>query len=421
MSNQFKTRGFLVWGICAFFFLYDFLLRTVMGTFQPSIMKDLHLTSFQFSLLSTTIFFLIYGLMQIPAGIIIDKVGLKKSLAIASFTCAIASIGISYSYNLQMALLFRMLMGLGASFGFIGLLMSVNEWMPHKYLAVFIGLSQFIGTIGPMIAAGPLDGLSETSGISWRYIFVCLGFIGFALTTLIFLFVKNNQEKANKYVVLYKSEKVSSLIKKIFSRSQPWFIAILAASLYFAIEYLSDNEGRVFLSLKGIPLTSASYMITISWVGYAIGCPLLGFISDILQRRKVILFYSAVLGLISILSIFYLGKKEHLQIAFFFLGVSASGQSICYALIAEQFKKQFIAVGFGLTNGMVTVMAAINSPLIGLLLDKVRNNNLPALNDYLIVFYMLIFTSLIGLVTVIFFIKETFCKSVSDFTYLKPS
>ncbi|WP_367608019.1 hypothetical protein [Legionella sp. W05-934-2] len=43
------------------------------------------------------------------------------------------------------------------SFGFICLLISVYDWLPRKNAALFIGLSQFIGTMGPMLAAGPLD------------------------------------------------------------------------------------------------------------------------------------------------------------------------------------------------------------------------------------------------------------------------
>ena len=144
IDNQFKAKGFLVWGICALFFLYEFLLRTVIGTYQHPVMQDLNLTSFQFSLLSTTIFFLIYGAMQIPAGLIVDKIGLKKALIIATLTCTISSVGFAYSQSYPMAIFYRMVMGFGASFGFICLLISVHDWMPHKYSAIFIGLSQLV-------------------------------------------------------------------------------------------------------------------------------------------------------------------------------------------------------------------------------------------------------------------------------------
>ena len=200
LDNKLKAKGFLVWGICALFFLYDFFLRTVIGTYQHPIMKDFDLKSFQFSLLSTTLFFVIYGVMQIPVGLIVDNIGLKKSLIIGSICCTISSIGFAYSNSYTMAIAYRMMMGFGSSFGFICLLISVHDWMPHRYSAVFIGLSQFIGTLGPMFAAGPLNNISESTDVSWRLIFLCLGVIGVLLAILIFFFVENNQQKAGKYI-----------------------------------------------------------------------------------------------------------------------------------------------------------------------------------------------------------------------------
>ena len=418
--NKFKLKGFVVWGLCAVFFLYEFFIRTVIGTYQTPVMQDLQLNSFQFSLLSSTLFLVIYGIMQLPVGIIVDHIGLKKSLIIGMMACSVASIGFAYSSSYGMAMFYRGIMGFGASFGFICLLISVYDWMPHRYSAIFIGLSQFIGTLGPMMATGPLDTLSETMSISWRQIFISLGGIGIILTTLTILFIENNTQKAGQYIILYKAEKISTSILRLFTKIQPWYIAILSTSLYFTIEYLSENEGRNFLSLKGISSNSAAYMLTTAWIGYAIGCPLLGFLSDFLKRRKIIMILAALIGLISVITILYL-PKQYLTIAFFCLGISASGQSIGFATIAEQFKKQFVAVGFGLNNTMIVLISAINAPVIGFLLDYTKKANELILSEYLSVFIILVILSLIAVFTSIFLIQETYTKSLADFTYLESS
>lgn len=418
-DNKLQAKGFVVWIICALFFLYEFFLRIVIGTYQHPIMYDLDLTSFQFSLLSTTIFFLIYGIMQIPVGLIVDNIGLKKSLIIGATFCAVSSIGLAYSNHYYLALAYRMLMGFSAAFGFICLLVSVHDWMPHKYSAIFIGMSQFIGTLGPMIATGPLESVASSANIDWRYIFIILGILGVILIFLILFFVENNHQKAGEYTVLYKSEKISVSIKRLFARVQPWYIAFLSTALYFSIEYLSENEGRAFLALKGVSEHSAGYMLTIAWIGYAIGCPLLGFISDIFERRRVVLRLSAFLALISMLMILHLSGQIYLQVGFFILGISAAGQSVGFATIAEQFKKQFVAVGFGLNNAIITTVAAINAPTIGLLLDRASGENAISLENYLSVFNILIAIAVIGIILSMFFVKETYCKSMVDFTVLK--
>lgn len=420
IENQFKIKGFIVWFVCAVFFMYEFLLRTVIGTFQHHLMTDLHLTSFQFSLLSTTIFLLIYGFMQIPVGIIVENIGLKRSLFFASVVCGFAALAFSYTHGFHLALLYRMLMGLGASFGFICLLMSVTDWMPRRYSAIFIGLSQFIGTMGPMGAAGPLASLSESGGVTWRAIFFGLGVIGMIIAVLVLLFVENNQHESGKYIVLAKPEKILLSLKRLFSRFQPWVIAISATCIYFSIEYLTENEGRIFLHLKGISLQSASNMLTISWIGFAVGCPLVGFLSDFYERRKSIISGCSFIGLLAICVVVFNSDKFLLQLAFFFLGIGASGISVSYAITAEQFKPQFVAVGFGLTNAVIMSISAINAPLLGVLLDHVAAGGQATVQNYQHVFYTLIGIGGVGVIASLFFIKETFCKSAVDFTVLKP-
>jgi MFS family permease len=417
-GNQFTLKGFTVWGVCALFFLYEFFLRTVIGTFQQPIMNDLQISSVQFSLLSTSMFLLVYGLMQIPVGLIADNIGLKKSLITGNALCIISAFGFAYSVDYSIASFFRLLMGFGASFGFICLLLSVHDWMPGKYVGLFIGLSQFIGTLGPFFAAGPLDSLTDSAGLSWRTVFIYLGIFGSILLVLVIACVENNQLKTNKYIILRKPENFRKSVRRLFVRVQPWYIAFTSTCLYFSVEYLSENEGKLFLSLKGIDKHFAAYIISISWLGYGIANPFLGFLSDFIKRRRAIVLGAAICSVISILTIIYSNNKSSLIIAFFFLGSSAAAQSIGIATISEQFKKQFVAVGFGLHNAIIIIISAINAPLIGLIIDYTKTSEHPSLIDYQFSFISLIIISFIGLTLAKFFIKETYCKSAVDFTIL---
>ncbi|GAB4284684.1 MAG: MFS transporter [Opitutales bacterium] len=419
-DRNFRAKGFVVWCVCSLFYLYEFFIRTVMGTYQHPLMHDLDLTTFQFSMLSTSLFLVIYGGMQVPAGLIIDKLGLKKSLMLGAAVCGLSTVGFAYTYNYPMAVTCRMLMGFGASFGFLCLLVSVNDWMPHKYNAIFIGLSQLIGTMGPMFAAGPLDALSERSGVDWHSVFIILGIIGGLLAVLVLLFVENSHENAGQYRILRKPEPVLASIKRLFVRIQPWYIALATATLYFTIEYLSENEGRAYLKLKGLSSSAASYMITISWLGYALGCPLLGMLSDFLQRRKIIMVAAAIMGIVSIALITTAFNQYALFVAFFLLGVSASGQSIGFAIVGEQFKPEFVAAGFGLNNAILTVFVALNAPLIGLLLESTHTIDTWRLEDYTPMFAVIFAVLIVAFLVTTFLVKETFCKSLVAFTYLAP-
>jgi len=418
--NQFTAKGFVIWIICAIFFLYEFFLRTVLGTFQMSVMHDLNLSSFQFSLLSTTVFLLIYGIMQIPVGLIVDYIGLKKSLFMGAIICAIASIGFSYSDTFYASMLYRLLMGMGSSFGFICLLVSAHEWMPHRYSGLFIGLSAFVGTLGPMLAAGPLETLSENGNVGWRYLFLFLGIIGFALSGVIWLFVENNHLESEKYTILLRPENMRRRLFGLFSRSQPLYIVIFSACVYFSIEYLSENEGRSFLLLKNCSPSFASYIITVSWLGYALGSPILGLLSDFFERRRIFLIFSAACGIFAAAIITLSTNHFIVMGAFFLLGVSASGQGIAFALIAEQFKKKFVALAFGFNNAIGCIISSVAAPFMGWLLDYSKKDCSAMLQDYYFSFSIIIIFLLIALTISFVFIVETYCKSAVEFTYLRP-
>ncbi|KTC89186.1 MFS transporter [Legionella cincinnatiensis] len=414
LENKINLKGLFIWLICALFFMYEFLLRTVVGTFQAQIMNDLHLTPMTFSLLSTTGYLVIYGIMQIPVGIITVRFGLKKTLLIALIFCACSTLGFALSHQFSIAMFFRILMGLGSSFGFICLLIAVYDWMPRANIALFIGISQFIGTLGPMLAAGPLTSLSQTSMIGWRVIFFSMSVISIVIAVLTLLFVENNRNTREKFIVLTKPMKISENLLKIISQKQVWSIALFSGCVYFAIEYFSENIGVEFLIKKGFSLSFSSYMITLAWLGYALGCPLLGFISDKIQRRKPLMLTSAFTALVSLSGIIYFPFGKTLTgICFLALGLSASGQSIGFAAIAEQCKENFLAIGLAFNNAMIALITSINAPILGSMLSY----PLQIKNSQEVLFILIIF-SIISIVISAFAIKETFGKSVKENTVL---
>ncbi|MEM7402926.1 MAG: MFS transporter [Myxococcota bacterium] len=411
-------RGTCIWLICVLFFLYEFLLRTIIGTFKQPMMADLELSSLQFSLLSTTLFLAIYGTMQLPVGFIVQHHGLKKSMFAAAMICWCAVAGFAASTHFFWLCLFRILMGLGGSFGFICLLMVVYDWMPNRYSGLYIGLSQLLGTLGPMFTAAPLETILHNSSIHWRTVFAVLAWCGICIALLILLFVEGNPSRQGSYVVLKRPGTIKYAIKYIFLRLQPWAIAVFCASVYFSVEYLSENEGRELIAFRGHDSHLASYSITLSWVGYAIGCPLLGFFSDFFQRRKQALIFAAICCAVAVATLFVATSRYYVVAAFFLLGFAAGGQSLGFAVMAEQFKKAHLALGLAFNNTMIALVASVNAPVIGWIVDCCKSDSAYTVQSYTAVFIFLGAVACVAVFSSLFLIQETFCKSAVDFTYL---
>lgn len=412
-------KGLVIWFICALFYLYELLLRTIIGTFEPGIKDDLALDIVEFAFISSTIYQLVYCVMQIPVAVIMQRFGLKKTLSLASLACGVSIMLFAFSETFTGGIISRILMGFGASFGFIGVLFAVYEWLPKKYIAFFTGTSQFIGTLGPMFAAGPLREIATASQANWRHIFIIVSAFGILLSILIVLFVRNKRKKINSAEGAQLIPEMKSLRKNLidfFSNKQMWFIVIFSASTYFIVEYFAENAGIPYVMLLGYSNNLAAYCITVSWLGFAISSSALGYISDRIKRRKSIIIFSIIIPIIGMyLLSYYPVNKFMLFIAFFFIGIGSSGQSIGFVAIMENIKPSQISLGIGFNNAMLLLLTALNGPLISWAMITMSHGagsyNIPT---YQSSFYIIFAYLFLALIVTIFGIKETFAKSVYE-------
>ena len=103
--------GLIIWLLAALFFLYEFFLRTFIGSIAHQLIPDLHLSAEQFAILGSS-YAVTYGIMQIPVGILIDKFGVRFNLAFAALICGLATILFTQIDSFHGALASRVLVGL---------------------------------------------------------------------------------------------------------------------------------------------------------------------------------------------------------------------------------------------------------------------------------------------------------------------
>jgi len=130
---------------------------------------------------------------------------------------------------------------------------------------------------------------------------------------------------------------------------------------------------------------------------------------------------AALCCLLSVITIvFFPTSRIILTSAFFLLGVGASGQSVGFAIMAEQCSKFYLAAGLGFNNCIIFLFSSINAPVIGWLLDYHSQGatNLGR-EDYVFAFSFLIALVAVSLFFSIFLIKETYCRPTKDYTLIK--
>ncbi len=301
-----------------------------------------------------------------------DRFGVKILLTSATLICSLGVLLFSFSHGFYFAIFSRILMGFGSAFAFICLLILSLSWLPKKHTGFFFGLAQFVGAMGPILASAPFVLVLYHLHDNWRFMLAMIAVIGVFLALLIVLFVKDSpthSQKKTAYMGHLTPLKVA--LRQTFNHSKLWWIVLYSAATYMSIALLGTLWGTTFLQTRGISHQTASVITMLLWLGLAVGCPLLGALSDHIQNRKSFLIFCAILGLFaSVFIVYWPGHQVAVfAILFFMLGVAGAGQNIAFVLIAEKVETHLHATALGFNNTSISFVNLLFIPLIGLFIQ----------------------------------------------------
>lgn len=162
---------YLRWWIAVALFLaavLNYIDRSVLGLLAPTIQKDLNISDDQYA--DVINFFLVaYTIAYLLSGRIVDKLGVRMSLAIfvAWWSIANALTGLAQSAKSLSGV--RFLLGLGEAGMFTAAPKAVSEWFPASERGVAVGLYSVGGAVGATIA--PILVALIAVNYGWRWVF----------------------------------------------------------------------------------------------------------------------------------------------------------------------------------------------------------------------------------------------------------
>lgn len=143
----------------------NLFLRASLGVMAPGLTQEFALTPAMLSAIAAA-FFLSYSLMQLPTGMLLDRLGPRWTLAgMLVFSAAGAGV-FAAAQSAGMLLAGRFLMGLGLAGTFTGAFFVLNRWLPAPRVVTQIGAVNSFSAIGTLCAATPLTLL--IAWIGWR-------------------------------------------------------------------------------------------------------------------------------------------------------------------------------------------------------------------------------------------------------------
>ncbi|MFJ5224342.1 nitrate/nitrite transporter [Streptomyces sp. NPDC088400] len=184
-------RAAWVWGIGVAVYFVAVIFRTSLGVagLDAADRFDVNASALStFSILQL----LVYAGMQIPVGLLVDRLGTKKVLTLGVVLFTVGQLGFAFSPSYGTALASRALLGCGDAMTFISVLRLGTRWFPARR-APMIG--QFAGLIG---MAGNLVStifISRTlHGLGWTATFAGSALAGVVVLVLLLLFLKDHPE-----------------------------------------------------------------------------------------------------------------------------------------------------------------------------------------------------------------------------------
>ncbi len=380
------------------------------------IMRDFSVGASVLGLL-TGFYLYAYTLMQIPVGILLDRFGPRRLLTLATICCAFGALLFGTAHVFALAAMGRFLIGIGSAFAAVSCMHIAATWLPLNRFALTTGLMVTIGMLGAFGGEAPLSLL--TNKLGWRETLILFGFIGLGLSVIIWSVVRDRQIPPLGNDSL-RHQGFWAGLRHIIHNKQMWIVSLYGGLMYLPTPAFAGLWGVPFLMrFYQIPKTTAAFFISLIFIGWAVGAPLFGWLSDRIRRRRRPLAIGSIGALTSILLILYV---PHLPLSLmggllFGFGFFSSGFLPAFSIAREINSPEASATALGFVNTLNSLGAALAQPFIGFLLDLQWQGEMEngirqySVNDYH--FALLTIPFCIGVSLLILpFVKETYCNSV---------
>lgn len=357
-------RYWVMWLLAASFFLAEYFARVAPSVMVPDLMNAFNVDAFQLAVL-TVAFYYSYIVMQIPVGTLLDVFGTRYLLSVGSLICGIASFCFVFSHSVLVGAICRFAMGFSAAFAMIGAIKVASDWMPIERIGLIAGLTQGLGMLGAAIGAGPVGLIVSYFG--WTIAMKAIGISLLIIGILIFVIVRDNPSD-------FKNKKVSNLPKMILivlRDPRSWINGICAGLLYAPTAAFAELWGPYYLNVvQGISLKSAGFAVSAMFIGWAIGGPLAGYLTDRYQNSRLLIFVSACTSFLFLTIILYgkIGSSWLLSALLFCYGFANIGVAISYAIACSIVPKKCAASSVAFANMCSILIGAALQPIIGFLL-----------------------------------------------------
>jgi sugar phosphate permease len=376
---SFTTVRTIFWLLMVCSFVLVIFHRVGLTVVADQITKELNLTALTFGNLAASYAYM-HALMQLPAGVVVDRVDSRTVAAVSAFLLGIGGLVFCKAESVFAIFLGRLLIGASGSIILINIFRFINYWYEENRIGAMFGATIMLGNVGSILAANPLAKAVEILG-GWRQPFFIAGVAGLLLALVIWITVRSTPHEMGYLLTSIekpKSQKSIGLKKSlVLAVTNPsiWPPILVSMGTYGTYMTIMGAWGvPLFMQVFGFSRSTAASYIFVGVIGFMLGSPLIGWISDRLYSRKSPLLISRIIYCLTwVLLTFFTGRHilpVFLYMNMFIFGLSSAASSLILPYAKEVSHPAITGVATATANMGLFFGMAIIQPLFGFVLDR---------------------------------------------------
>lgn len=276
-TDSTSRLAWLVWSMAVVAYGFAVMQRTSLGTSGIAAAEHFGTTV---GIVSTFVVLQLatYALGQLPSGMLIDRFGCRAVIVIGSLILAVGQVVIALTSELWVAILARILVGIGDSFLFGPALRLIPAWFAASRVPVLSQLTGLLGQFGQLAAVAALLPLLRVAG--WEAAFLSAAAVSLLAALLAAATVRDNPPGQSPARNQLKASEIPSQLAELWRHP--------ATRLGFWVHFTSGFSVNTFAMMWGMPYliigqgrstSEAGTLFGLSVILSAVFGPIMGYLT----------------------------------------------------------------------------------------------------------------------------------------------
>ncbi|MGP9683006.1 MFS transporter [Brachybacterium sp. AOP3-A1-3] len=377
------TRAHLVWAVGVFAYLCAVSGRASFGVASVEASARFGIDGAVLSLFGV-VQLGTYAAAQIPAGLLLDRIGPRRMMVLGTVTMAAGQVLLAVATDVPTALVARLLTGVGDAATLISVVRLIATWFPTGQVPLFTQLATMIGQFGQAVAAVPF--LALLVGAGWTAAWSSLAFL-LLLSVLLVLAVVRDEPPGEPGAAPPEPARPAQVLRDVFTSRAAWSGFFLHALTLASVNAFLFLWGVPFLTLgHGLSPAEVGTLLTVNVVIMVAIGPLIGVFTGRFPHHRARLGWiaGAVLSVAWVGTLLAPGQLAPWQLMplIIALAVGSATCSVGFDLARTGVPRRAIGTATGMVNIGGYSFSLLSVLLVGVLLDVLAPDGAASLDDY---------------------------------------